>query len=242
MTDPAKSNFMLAVRHTLEQVFSPEELSEDNTLEANLGPVHRAFILVFSEWSQPTHPLVPEPTIKLQDSPDVYFVYLFSEIEARGGEVVGEVVFQHPSENAQKRPVGASERWGYVEGCQNHLRRLTGARKQSDSIPNPLLGYSKVLGGSHKLLPPMELYRAYCDIAEYNKDHSVEKAGQARGAQRKREVEAGTIPKIEFAIECLIEEGEKPTQKAVAIRAGLGIATIKRHWNNDRVVKARNCI
>jgi len=242
MTDPTTLNFMLAVRHTLEQVFAPEELSEDNTLEANPGPVHRAFILVFSEWSQPTHPLVPEPTIKLQDSPDVFYVYLFSEIEARGGEVVGEVVFQHPSENTQKRPAEASGRWGYVEGCQNHLRRLAGARRLSDSIPNSLLGYAKVLSASHKLFSPVELYNAYRNIAAYNKEHSVEKAGKARGAQRKLEVKHGTIPQIEFAIGCLIEEGEKPTQKAIAERAGLGIATIKRHWNNDRVVKARKCI
>lgn len=241
MTDPAKSNFMLAVRHTLEQVFDPDELAEDNTLEVSVGPVQRAFILVFDESSQPTRPHLPEPTLRLQDGADVFCVYLFSEIEARGGEVVGEVVFQHPSENAQKRPVGASGRWGYVEGCQNHLRRLAVAKRQSDSIPNPLLGYAKVLGGSHKMFSPVELYNAYCDIAEYNKTHSVKKAGQARGAQRKLEVKHGTIPKIEFAIECLIEEGMKPTQKAIAERAGLGIATIKRHWNHDRVVKARKC-
>ena len=239
MTDPVTLNFMLAVRHTLEQVFSPEELAEDNTLDANLGPVHRAFVLVFSEWSQPTHPLVPEPTLKLQDGLDVYFVYLFSEIEARGGEVLGDVVYQHPSENAQKRTVEASERWGYVEGCQNHLQRLAGARKLSDSIPNPLLGYAKVLSASHKMFASTELYHAYRNIAAYNKEHSVEKAGRARGAQRKREVNHGTIPKIELVIECLIEEGKKPTQKAVAERAGLGIATIKRHWSHDRLVKAR---
>lgn len=241
MTDQVTLNFELAVRHSLEQVFDPDELAEDNTLEVSVGPVHRAFILVFSEWSQPTHPHLPEPTLKLQDGSDVFYAYLFSEVEARGGEVVGEVVFRRPSENAQKRPVEASERWGYVEGCQSHLRRLTGARKQSGSIPNPLLGYAKVLSASHKLFSPVELYHAYRNIAAYNKEHSVEKAGQARGAQRKREVEIGTIPKIEFAIECLIEEGEKPTQKAVAERAGLGIATIKRHWNHDRVVKARKC-
>ena len=38
MTDDIKTNFMLAVRSSLEHVFEPKELAEDITLEANIGP------------------------------------------------------------------------------------------------------------------------------------------------------------------------------------------------------------
>ena len=105
-----------------------------------------------------------------------------------------------------------------------------------------MLGYAEVIGGSNRTFYPGDLYRAYREIAAYNKQNSTSKAGKARGAQRKREVETGTIPKMELAIETLIEEGKKPTQKAVAERSGFGIATVKRHWKHDRIMKAKNTV
>lgn len=239
MTDEVKQTFMLAVRHTLEQAFEPEELAEEITLEANLGPVHRAFIVVYDESAQPTQPCIPEPTIKLQEGSDIYFVYLLSVITARGGETTGEAVAQHPSEFGQNRAVEASEDWERYEASQNHFRRLTGAKKLSDMFPNPMLEQCTVLSASHKTSYPVEIQNAYCEIAKHNKATSTQKAGQARGAQRKREVEHSTIPKLELAIDSLLEEGKKPTQKAVAEISGFGIATVKRHWNHDRVVSAR---
>ncbi|MEZ7195572.1 hypothetical protein [Pseudodesulfovibrio karagichevae] len=241
MIDNVKQHFMLAVQHSLEQVFDAEELAEGTMLEANVGPVHRAFILVYDESAQPTQPCVPVPTIKLHEGGEVYFVYLLAEVEARGGEVAGEIVLRHPLEIAQNRPVEASAHWDQYERCQDNFRRLTGAKRLTDSFPNPLLGYTDVLGGCNRSFYPGDLVSAYCAIANFNKVSSPAKAGKARGAQRKREVERGTIPAIELAIESLREEGRKPTQKAVAERSGFGIATVKRHWNHVRIVKARTC-
>lgn len=239
MTDETKNNFMLAIRHSLEHAFEADELAEDITLQANIGPVHRAFIPVYDESAQPTQPCVPEPTIKLRAGNDIYFVYLLSEVTARGGGVTGEVVTQHPSEFGQNRPVEASEDWDLYERCQDHFRRLTGAKRLSATIPNPMTGHAEIVGGSNKTFYPGDLYRAYRDIAAYNKAASTVKAGKARGAQRKREVAHGTIPAIELAIESLVEEGKKPTQNAVQERSGYSIATIKRHWKHERIVQAR---
>lgn len=238
--DDLKRLCMLATQSTLEHAFDSEELAEERELEANVGPVHRAFILVYDESAQPTQPCVPEPTLKVQDGDDVYFVYLLAEVEARGGEVVGEIVNQHPLEIAQNRAVEASAHWSQYVRCQDHFRRLTGAKRLSDWFPNPLLGCGVVLGVSQRVFYPGDLVSAYCEIAKTNKEQSVIKAGKARGAQRKREVEHGTIPDMELAVESLLEEGSKPTQKAVAERSGYGIATVKRHWNHARIVKVRN--
>jgi len=241
MTDEARQMFLTVVRDTLKGAFDEEELGEI-TLEANLGPVYRAFILVFDECAVPSHPSLPEPTFRLKDGGDIFFIYLLNEIAARGGEITGEIVNRHPAEIAQNRAVEASENWKPYSDSENHLKRLTGAKRLPDSFPNPLLGYCKILSANHKTFSPAELKDAYCKIAAYNKATSPAKAGKARGAQRKREVEHGTIPDIELAVESLIEEGSKPTQKAVAERSGYGIATIKRHWSHARIVKARNLV
>lgn len=241
MIDKVKQHFMLAVRHTLRQVFDDDELAEKITLEANVGPVYRAFILVYDESSQPTQPCVPVPTLKLQNGSDVFWIYMLSEVVTRGDEVAGESVWQHPPEIIQNRPVQASKYWDQYERCQDHFRTSTRAKRLSDTFPNPLKGHAEVIGGCNRSFYPGDLVTAYCAIANFNKMSSPAKAGKARGAQRKREVERGTIPAMELAVESLREEGKKPTQKAVAERSGYGIATVKRHWSHTRIVKARTC-
>lgn len=224
MTDEVKLLFEKTVRHTLEQTFEPDVLNKAYTLEANTGPVYRAFILVYDEGYQPELPCMPEPTLKLRDNGDIFFVYLLAKPAIR------------PSESAEE----ASNRWGQYERCQKHFRRLTKPKKQPYSFPNPLRGYAEIIGGSNRTFYPGDLVMAYCEIAKYKKEHSVFKAGKARGAQRRREVEHTTIPSIERTILDLVEEGKKPTQKAVAEHSRFGIATIKRHWNHARLVEARS--
>lgn len=241
MTNEARQVFLIAIRDTLKGAFDDDELGEI-MLEANVGPVHRAFVLVYDESYAPSHPNLPEPTFKLKEGGDIFFVYLLNEIAASGGEITGEVMNQHPAGIAQNRPVEASENWKPYADSEDYLKRLTGAKGLRQSFPNPLLDYCEILSATHKTFSPAELKDAYCKIAAHNKATSPSKAGKARGAQRKREVEHGTIPAIELAIESLREEGRKPTQRAVADRTGYGIATIKRHWNHGRIVKARTLV
>ena len=68
-------------------------------------------MLVFDECAVPSHPNLPEPTFRLKDGGDVFFVYLLNEIAARGGEITGEIANQHPAEIAQNRAVEASGNW-----------------------------------------------------------------------------------------------------------------------------------
>lgn len=238
MTNEARQRFLTAIRDTLKGAFDDDELGEI-MLEANIGPVHRAFVLVYDESYVPSHPNLPEPTFKLKEGGDIFFVYLLNEIAASGGEITGEVMNQHPAGIAQNRPVEASENWKPYADSEDHLKRLTGAKGLRQSFPNPLLDYCEILSATHKTFSPVELKDAYCKIAAHNKATSPSKAGKARGAQRKREVEHGTIPRLELEINELVFAGIKPTQKAVAEASGISLRTVKRHWNHDRLVRAR---
>ncbi|MCA6722196.1 replication initiation protein [Vibrio sp. 1409] len=59
---------------------------------------------------------------------------------------------------------------------------------------------------------------------------------QSVGAHYAATVKAeATLTKLRLSYECLLAEGKKATQKAVQEHSGLGIATVKRYWNQVKV-------
>lgn len=214
-----------AMRETLKRFFDREELDQKTWLEPNVSRKHQAIVLKYDEGFEPTkrsHPDLPLPTFRLRTHGGIVFVYMLLIPAFR------------PSDGEE-----ASQEWNHYERCRKHLMNLTRAKGTSQYFPNPCLEYEAVLNYHDHSYLLGELYGAYCKIAATNKAQGKVTGGKARGAQKTREVEHTTIPKLELAIRELGERGAKITKKAISEESGISVSTVKRHWNKPRLLSLR---